>query len=198
MATELIFDQPSVSTSTSQVILVERQATSTTESALELLDGAILAEYPINISWAFQTQRSKSSNFYNIFVGDLWPDVNDEMLGYFFGKYRFFGQAIVMWDMKSGRSRGYGFVSFQDVPEAENCLYEMNGAILGGQTLRLNTANRKSDRHQPSKHYTKLMHSESPTIPSNPLNILPIPLQTYMIQYTIRLFFRIALFMFEI
>ncbi|KAG7859541.1 hypothetical protein KL939_002441 [Ogataea angusta] len=196
MATELIFDQPSVSTSTSQVILVERQATST--SLGKQYSGAILAEYSINISWAFQTQRSKSSNFYNIFVGDIWPDVNDEMLGYSFGKYRFFGQAIVMWDMKSGRSRGYGFVSFQDVPEAKNCLYEMNGAILGGQTLRLNTANRKSDRHQPSKHYTTLMHSESPTIPSNPLNILPIPLQTYMIQYTIRLLFRIALFMFEI
>ncbi|KAG7884099.1 hypothetical protein KL938_001971 [Ogataea parapolymorpha] len=163
---------------------IEFGSHSSAQSVLKSFDGTLVAGCPIKVSWAFQTQRSKSSNFHDLYVGDLSPDVNDETLGRFFSKYRSFVQANVMWDMKSGRSRGYGFVSFQDFQDAQKCLHEMNGVMLGGRPIRLNTASRKTDHHQPSSHYMPSMHSEFSTIQPHPLNIPSIiPTQLYDIIY---------------
>jgi nucleolysin TIA-1/TIAR len=52
-----------------------------------------------------------------------------------------------MWDMKTGRSRGYGFVAFRDRPDAEKALSSMDGEWLGSRAIRCNWANQKG---QPS------------------------------------------------
>lgn len=52
-----------------------------------------------------------------------------------------------MWDMKTGRSRGYGFVAFRDRTEAEKALSAMDGEWLGSRAIRCNWANQKG---QPS------------------------------------------------
>jgi nucleolysin TIA-1/TIAR len=48
-----------------------------------------------------------------VFVGDLSPEVNDEVLNKAFGAFGSLSEARVMWDMNSGKSRGYGFLSFR-------------------------------------------------------------------------------------
>lgn len=48
-----------------------------------------------------------------------------------------------MWDMKTHRSRGYGFVAFKDRPEAEKALAAMDGEWLGSRAIRCNWANQK-------------------------------------------------------
>jgi hypothetical protein len=52
-----------------------------------------------------------------------------------------------MWDMKTGRSRGYGFVAFRQRDEAEKALSSMDGEWLGSRAIRCNWANQKG---QPS------------------------------------------------
>lgn len=52
-----------------------------------------------------------------------------------------------MWDMKTGRSRGYGFVAFRERNEAEKALSSMDGEWLGSRAIRCNWANQKG---QPS------------------------------------------------
>lgn len=52
-----------------------------------------------------------------------------------------------MWDMKTGRSRGYGFVAFRDRGEADKALNSMDGEWLGSRAIRCNWANQKG---QPS------------------------------------------------
>lgn len=52
-----------------------------------------------------------------------------------------------MWDMKTGRSRGYGFVAFRDRGDAEKALSSMDGEWLGSRAIRCNWANQKG---QPS------------------------------------------------
>lgn len=52
-----------------------------------------------------------------------------------------------MWDMKTGRSRGYGFVAYKDRNLAEKALAAMNGEWLGSRQIRCNWANQKG---QPS------------------------------------------------
>ncbi|KAG7705853.1 hypothetical protein KL950_003429 [Ogataea haglerorum] len=149
------------------------------ESALKSVDGALVAGCRTKVSWAFQTQRSKSSNFHDLCVGDLLPDLNDEMLGRFLTKYSSLVQANVMWDMKSGRSRGYRFVSFLDIQDANKCLYEMNGAPVGGRSIRLNIASRKLDHHHPSSNCTQSMHSDFSIIQPHPLSIPSINTTDY-------------------
>lgn len=56
-------------------------------------------------------------------------------------------EARVMWDMKTGRSRGYGFVAFRDRSDAEKALSSMDGEWLGSRAIRCNWANQKG---QPS------------------------------------------------
>jgi len=48
--------------------------------------------------------------------------------------------ARVMWDNKTGRSRGYGFVSFRNQQEAETAITEMTGKWLGSRQIRCNWA----------------------------------------------------------
>lgn len=52
-----------------------------------------------------------------------------------------------MWDMKTGRSRGYGFVAFRDRAQAEKAIGTMDGEFLGSRAIRCNWANQKG---QPS------------------------------------------------
>ena len=61
-----------------------------------------------------------------------------------------------MWDMKTGRSRGYGFVAFRDRGDAEKALSSMDGEWLGSRAIRCNWANQKG---QPSISQQQAMAS---------------------------------------
>lgn len=52
-------------------------------------------------------------------------------------------EARVMWDMTTGRSRGYGFVSFRERGDAERALSSMDGEWLGSRAIRCNWASQK-------------------------------------------------------
>ena len=91
--------------------------------------------------------KEDTSNHFHIFVGDLSNEVNDEVLFQAFSAFGTISEARVMWDMKTGRSRGYGFVAFRDRPDAEKALSSMDGEWLGSRAIRCNWANQKG---QPS------------------------------------------------
>ncbi|KAI4996676.1 hypothetical protein ZWY2020_051596 [Hordeum vulgare] len=76
-------------------------------------NGRQLFGQPIKVNWAYaSTQREDTSGHFNIFVGDLCPEVTDAAL-FVFSRI-FYLDARVMWDQQSGRSRGFGFVSFRN------------------------------------------------------------------------------------
>ena len=62
-----------------------------------------------------------------MFCGDLGNEVNDDMLTRAFNKYSTFQKAKVVRDKRSGKSRGYGFVSFKDSQDYIRAMREMNG-----------------------------------------------------------------------
>lgn len=102
------------------------------------------------MNWAYQSNNSSkedTSNHFHIFVGDLSNEVNDEVLLQAFSAFGSVSEARVMWDMKTGRSRGYGFVAFRDRGDAEKALSSMDGEWLGSRAIRCNWANQKG---QPS------------------------------------------------
>jgi len=128
------------------------------DMALSTLNGKLLNNCEIRVNWAYQSATIASSSTpedptYNLFVGDLSSEVNDEALKKAFNKFDSFKEAHVMWDMQTSRSRGYGFVTFSKQEDAELALQTMNGAWLGGRAIRCNWAahiqvnNRNSDYH---------------------------------------------------
>ncbi|KLP01072.1 Uncharacterized protein Y057_12829 [Fusarium fujikuroi] len=100
------------------------------ERAMQTLNGRRVHQSEIRVNWAYQsntTNKEDTSNHFHIFVGDLSNEVNDEVLLQAFSAFGSVSEARVMWDMKTGRSRGYGFVAFRDRPEAEKALSSMDG-----------------------------------------------------------------------
>jgi RNA recognition motif-containing protein len=59
----------------------------------------------------------------------------------FKGKYTSFAKAKVLREKQTGKSRGYGFVSFLDPFEGLKALREMNGKYIGSRPVKL----KKSD-----------------------------------------------------
>ena len=121
----------------------------------------------IRVNWAYQsnnTSKEDTSNHFHIFVGDLSNEVNDEVLLQAFSAFGSVSEARVMWDMKTGRSRGYGFVAFRDRGEAEKALSSMDGEWLGSRAIRCNWANQKG---QPSISQQQAMSAMgmTPTTP---------------------------------
>jgi len=120
------------------------------ERAMQTLNGRRVHQQEIRVNWAYQsnnTSKEDTSNHFHIFVGDLSNEVNDEVLLQAFSAFGNVSEARVMWDMKTGRSRGYGFVAFRDRGEAEKALSSMDGEWLGSRAIRCNWANQKG---QPS------------------------------------------------
>lgn len=121
----------------------------------------------IRVNWAYQSNNSSkedTSNHFHIFVGDLSNEVNDEVLLQAFSAFGSVSEARVMWDMKTGRSRGYGFVAFRDRGDAEKALSSMDGEWLGSRAIRCNWANQKG---QPSISQQQAMSAMgmTPTTP---------------------------------
>ncbi|GFZ04324.1 oligouridylate binding protein 1B [Actinidia rufa] len=79
------------------------------------LNGSHLFGRPIKVNWANASgQREDTSSHYKIFVGDLSPEVTDAILFACFSVYPSCSDGRVMWDQKTGRSRGFGFVSLRN------------------------------------------------------------------------------------
>ncbi|ORY69921.1 uncharacterized protein BCR38DRAFT_332089 [Pseudomassariella vexata] len=120
------------------------------ERAMQTLNGRRVHQSEIRVNWAYQsntTNKEDTSSHFHIFVGDLSNEVNDEVLLQAFSAFGTISEARVMWDMKTGRSRGYGFVAFRDRADAEKALSSMDGEWLGSRAIRCNWANQKG---QPS------------------------------------------------
>ncbi|CAI9773535.1 unnamed protein product [Fraxinus pennsylvanica] len=135
--------------------------------AILSLNGRHLFGQPIKVNWAYASgQREDTSSHYNIFVGDLSPEVTDAMLFACFSVYPSCSDARVMWDQKTGRSRGYGFVSFRSQQDAQSAINDLTGKWLGSRQMRCNWATKgagASDDMQnaDSKSVVELTNSSS-------------------------------------
>uniref|UniRef100_A0A803QT49 RRM domain-containing protein n=2 Tax=Cannabis sativa TaxID=3483 RepID=A0A803QT49_CANSA len=113
--------------------------------AIITLNGRHLYGQPIKVNWAYaSSQREDTSGHFNIFVGDLSPEVTDATLFACFSVYPSCSDAKVMWDQKTGRSRGFGFVAFRNQQDAQSAINDLNGKWLGSRQIRCNWATKGS------------------------------------------------------
>lgn len=75
-----------------------------------------------------------------LFVGGLSWGTTDETLAQAFQRFGEVTEATVVKDRDTGRSRGFGFVTFAQGDDADRALSEMNGTTLDGRTIRVDEA----------------------------------------------------------
>ncbi|CAD6991739.1 RNA-binding protein 42 [Ceratitis capitata] len=93
---------------------------------------------------------------FRIFCGDLGNDVNDEVLTRTFNKYPSFQRARVVRDKRTGKSKGFGFVSFREPADFIRAMKEMDGRYVGSRPIKL----RKSTWRQRSLDVVKKKERE--------------------------------------
>ena len=77
-----------------------------------------------------------------LYVGGLSWNTDSDGLRAAFAEYGDIEDATVITDRETGRSRGFGFVTFADSASAQSAL-EMNGQSLDGRTIRVDVATDK-------------------------------------------------------
>ncbi|KMZ01653.1 RNA-binding protein 42 [Drosophila sechellia] len=93
---------------------------------------------------------------FRIFCGDLGNDVNDEVLTRTFNKFPSFQRARVVRDKRTGKSKGFGFVSFREPADFIRAMKEMDGRYVGSRPIKL----RKSTWRQRSLDVVKKKERE--------------------------------------
>ncbi len=78
-----------------------------------------------------------------LFVGGLSWSTTDTRLKQAFEQFGVIAEAVVITDKDTGRSRGFGFVTYRDASSAKTALTEMNGASLDGREIRVDSAQDK-------------------------------------------------------
>ncbi len=81
-----------------------------------------------------------------LFVGGLpWATTNDDLKN-LFSQAGNVATATIISDKMTGRSRGFGFVEFENDSEADNALSMFNDKDFNGRALVVNEARPQSDR----------------------------------------------------
>ena len=81
-----------------------------------------------------------------LFVGGLsWGTTDEGLLGAF-SRFGEVAEAKVIMDRDTGRSRGFGFVTFANDENAASAITEMNGTELDGRSIKVNEAEDKGFR----------------------------------------------------
>jgi len=75
-----------------------------------------------------------------LFIGGLSFETNEESLAAAFGKYGSIEKVDVIRDKETGRSRGFGFVKYDNAEDAKDALEAMNGKTLDGRAIRVDEA----------------------------------------------------------
>eukprot|EP00250_Pteridium_aquilinum_P002697 c1291_g1_i1 orf=179-595(+) len=75
-----------------------------------------------------------------LFVGGLSWSTDENALRDAFSSYGDISEAKVVLDRETGRSRGFGFVSFVSIEDAESAKKGMDGNDISGRTVRVDFA----------------------------------------------------------
>lgn len=81
-----------------------------------------------------------------LFVGGLSWNTTDEGLRQVFERFGSIEEVKVITDRETGRSRGFGFVTFSDGEAAMNSIAELDGTEVDGRTIKVNEAEEKRPR----------------------------------------------------
>jgi len=77
---------------------------------------------------------------YKLFVGGLPYSTSEDELKNAFSQHGTVASVKIITDRDTGRSKGFGFVEFEDPEEGKAAEKAMNGADFGGRSITVNEA----------------------------------------------------------
>jgi cold-inducible RNA-binding protein len=83
---------------------------------------------------------------YKLFVGGLPFSTTDDELRELFAAHGAVASATVVKDRDSGRSKGFGFVEYENDDEGKAAEQALNSSDLGGRSISVAQARPKEDR----------------------------------------------------
>lgn len=116
--------------------------------AIEKVNGMMLLDKPVFVGPFVprreRIQANSNKEFTNIFIKNLDEKVDDEKLKALFSQ---FGQIKSVAVMRDGeKSKGFGFVNFEDANDAAAAVAELNGKDISGKAVFVGRAMKKSER----------------------------------------------------
>lgn len=82
----------------------------------------------------------------NLFIGSLAYATTDDSLRAAFEQIGPVASARVITDRDSGRSKGFGFVEFENEDDNQKAIDQLDGKELDGRTISVGLARPKEDR----------------------------------------------------
>ena len=82
---------------------------------------------------------------YKLFVGGLPFATTDDELKELFATHGAVASATVVRDRETGRSKGFGFVEFENDDEGKKAQEALNGTEFGGRTISVDMARPKEN-----------------------------------------------------
>ncbi|CAB4064569.1 RBM39 [Lepeophtheirus salmonis] len=78
-----------------------------------------------------------------LYIGSLHFDITEEMLRGIFEPFGKIMSIQLMMDTDTGRSKGYGFLTYAEAEDAKKALEQMNGFELAGRPIKVGTVNER-------------------------------------------------------
>lgn len=82
----------------------------------------------------------------NLFIGSLAYSTTDDTLQAHFAQIGVVKSARVITDRDSGRSKGFGFVEFEDEADNQKAVDQLNGQELDGRAINVSLARPRDDK----------------------------------------------------
>ncbi|RYQ90926.1 hypothetical protein Ahy_B09g096854 isoform B [Arachis hypogaea] len=160
--------------------LFERDAQIITPEALESVKAAIASSEAENKveakkkavprkaagqTWEDPILAEWPEDDYRLFCGDLGNEVNDDVLTKAFSRFPSFNMARVVRDKRTGKTKGYGFVSFASPSDLAAALKEMNGKYVGNRPIKLSKSKWKERTDFEALEKQKSQTHKKPKLP---------------------------------
>ncbi|WZY68214.1 polyadenylate-binding protein 2 isoform X1 [Brassica napus] len=120
------------------------------QKAIEKLNGMLLNDKQVYVGPFLRKQERDSTanktKFTNVYVKNLAESTTDDDLKNAFAEYGEITSAVVMKDGEGGKSKGFGFVNFENADDAAKAVESLNGKMFDDKEWYVGRAQKKSER----------------------------------------------------
>ncbi|XP_063143504.1 polyadenylate-binding protein 4 isoform X7 [Rattus norvegicus] len=133
--------------------------------AIEKMNGMLLNDRKVFVG-RFKSRKereaelgAKAKEFTNVYIKNFGEEVDDENLRELFSQ---FGKTLSVKVMRdcSGKSKGFGFVSYEKHEDANKAVEEMNGKEMSGKSIFVGRAQKKVERQAELKRKFEQLKQE--------------------------------------
>ncbi|XP_015162116.1 polyadenylate-binding protein 2-like isoform X2 [Solanum tuberosum] len=125
------------------------------QGAIDKLNGMLMNDKQVYVGHFLRKQERESTTgmikFNNVYVKNLAESATDDELKNVFGEFGSITSAVVMRDA-DGKSKGFGFVNFEDADDAAKAVEALNGKKFDEKEWYVGKAQKKSEREQELKN----------------------------------------------